>query len=85
MQTRVFKQSERRKNPETSNLSSEQKAKSAALNELIAFFNKRVIEKNTPTEVCQLLERYKREYINEGRKQSKTKSYTNQRLVNTLR
>ena len=85
MQTRVFKQSERRKNPEKSNLSSEKKAKSAALNELIAFINKRVIEKNTPTEVSQLLEKYKRECINEGRKQSKIKSYTNQRLVNTLR
>ena len=85
MQTRVFKQSERRKNPEKSNLSSEKKAKFAALNELIAFVNKHVIEKNTPTEVSQLLERYKREYINEGRKQGKIKSYTNQRLVNTLR
>ena len=57
MQTRVFKQSERRKNPEKSNLSSEKKAKFAALNELIAFVNKHVIEKNTPTEVSQLLER----------------------------
>ena len=85
MQTRVFKQNERRKNPEKSNLSSEKKAKFAALNELIAFVNKHVIEKNSPTEVSQLLERYKREYINEGRKQGKIKSYTNQRLVNTLR
>ena len=57
MQTRVFKQNERRKNPEKSNLSSEKKAKFAALNELIAFVNKHVIEKNTPTEVSQLLER----------------------------
>ena len=56
------------KNSETSNLSSEKKAKSAALDDLIAFVNKRVIEKNTPTEVSQLLERYKRVYITQGEK-----------------
>ena len=53
------------KNSEKSYLSSEKKAKCAALNDLIAFVNKRVIEKNTPTEVSQLLERYKRVYITE--------------------
>ena len=59
--------------------------KSSALNVLIAFVNKRVIEKNTPTKVSQLLERYKRVYITEGGKQDKINSYTNQRLVNKLR
>ena len=38
-------------------------------NDLIAFINKRVIEKNTPTEVSQLQERHKRVYITEGGKQ----------------
>ena len=66
------------KNSEKSNLSSEKKAKSAAaLNDLIAFVNKCVIEKNTPAEVSQLLERYKRVYIAEGGRQDKIKSYTN--------
>ena len=37
------------KNSEKSNLSSEKKAKPAALNDLIAFVNERFIEKNTPT------------------------------------
>ena len=67
-----------------SNLPSEKKAKSAALNDLFAFVNKRVIKKNTPTEVSQLLERYKRLFITEGGKQDKIKSYTSQRLVNKL-
>ena len=44
-----------------------------------------LLKKNTPAEVSQLLERYQRVYINEGGKQDKIKSYTNQRLVNTLR
>ena len=63
------------KNSEKSNLSSEKKAKSAALNDLIAFVNKRVIEKNIPTEISHLLERYKRVYITESGKQDKIKSY----------
>ena len=42
-----------------------EKAKSAVLNDLFAFINKRIIEKNTPTEVSQLLERCKRVYITE--------------------
>ena len=56
-----------------------------ALNDLIAFVNKRVIEKNIPTEVSQLLERYQRAYINECGKQDNIEAYTNQRLVNKLR
>ena len=44
-----------------------------------------LLKKNTPTEVSQLLERYKGVYITEGRKQDKIKSYANQRLVNKLR
>ena len=56
------------KNSGKSNLFSDKKAKSAALNDLIAFVNKRVIEKKPPTEVSQLLERYKRVYITEGGK-----------------
>ena len=42
-----------------------EKAKSAVLNDLFAFINKRIIEKNTPTEVSQLLERCRRVYITE--------------------
>ena len=46
---------------------------SSILNDFIAFVNKRVIEKNTATEVSQLLERYKRVYIIEVGKQDKIK------------